>query len=248
MTYNRFAYLYDELMKETPYERWVEHVLTQTEKNLVQANNILDVACGTGELSVYLAEAGLHVTGVDLSEDMLAVAHAKAMERNLAIEFFQQNMTEMEGFNPFDVITIFCDSLNYLQTEEEVEKTFKCVYNQLQPDGLFMFDVHSLYKMNQIFKNATFALNEERISYIWQCYPGEWPNSVEHDLNFFVLDEQTGLYERFDELHLQRTYSIEQYTKWLENAGFELLEISADFSPEAPSNESERIFFTAKKK
>lgn len=248
MTYNRFAYLYDELMRETPYDQWVEYVLRQNKKYQVQANDILDVACGTGELSVWLAEAGFNVSGIDLSEDMLAVAHTKATERGLSIKFFQQDMTEMEGFQPFDLITIFCDSLNYLQTEEDVQKTFSRVYEYLQPQGLFMFDVHSLFKMNEIFNNATFAWDEERISYIWQCYQGEYPNSVEHDLNFFVLDDETGLYERFDELHFQRTYSVEQYSKWLLNAGFELLEVSADFLDQAPVGDSERIFFTAKKR
>ncbi|AGK54995.1 class I SAM-dependent DNA methyltransferase [Bacillus sp. 1NLA3E] len=247
MTYNRFAYLYDELMKDTPYDAWVEKVVSQAKKYQVQAHSILDVACGTGELSVWLAEAGFAVTGVDLSDDMLAVAHAKAADRGLSIHFFQQNMTEMEGFGQFDVITIFCDSLNYLQTEEEVIKTFQRVFEHLQPEGLFMFDVHSLFKMNEIFKGGNFSLNDEKISYIWQCFEGEWPNSVEHDLSFFVLDDTTGQYDRFDELHLQRTYSIDQYEQWLNEAGFQLLDVSADFSDNEPHKHSERIFFTAKK-
>ncbi|MGJ7921442.1 class I SAM-dependent DNA methyltransferase [Neobacillus sp. LXY-4] len=248
MTYNRFAYLYDELMKETPYHQWVDFVVRQIEKYGVKAETILDVACGTGELSIWLAEAGFRVSGVDLSEDMLAVAQAKAAERGHAIQFFQQNMAELEGFDSLDVITIFCDSLNYLQSEEEVVKTFQHVFEHLHSNGLFMFDVHSIYKMNNIFRNGTFALNEEKISYIWQCYEGEWPNSVEHDLSFFVLEDQTGLYERFDELHFQRTYTIEQYKQWLQNAGFEVLEVSADFSDQSPEEHSERIFFTARKK
>jgi ubiquinone/menaquinone biosynthesis C-methylase UbiE len=248
MTYNRFAYLYDELMNDTPYDQWVEFVFRQSKKFQVGANTILDVACGTGELSVWLAEAGFKVSGVDLSEDMLAVAHAKASDRGLSIEFFQQNMTEMEGFDSFDIITIFCDSLNYLETKEDVKKTFQGVYEYLQDDGLFLFDVHSLYKMNEIFVNGTFVWNEEKISYIWQSYQGEWPNSVEHDLNFFVLDEGSGLYERFDELHFQRTYSVQQYTEWLEGAGFEVLDVCADFLDQVPKEDSERIFFTARKR
>lgn len=248
MTYNRFAYVYDQLMIDTPYDQWVEKVVRQAEKYQVQAKTILDVACGTGELSVWLAEAEFQVTGVDLSEDMLAVADAKAVERGLHVQFFQANMTEMEGFGSFDLITIFCDSLNYLQTEAEFVQTFQRVYDLLEPNGLFIFDVHSLFKINQIFKNQTFAINDEEVSYIWQCFEGEWPNSVEHDLSFFVQDEQSKKYDRFDELHFQRTFSNSQYEQWLIEAGFELLEVTADFTEDQPQEDSERIFFTARKR
>lgn len=248
MTYDRFAYVYDELMKDTPYASWVEKVVRQSEKYQVQAKNILDVACGTGELSVRLAESGFQVTGVDLSEDMLSVAQAKSAERGLFVKLFKQNMAEMEGLGSFDIITIFCDSLNYLEDEEEVVKTFQRVYEQIHQNGLFIFDVHSLYKMNEIFLNHTFAQNEDKISYIWHCFEGEWPDSVEHELSLFVLDNGTGRYDRFDELHFQRTYSISQYTQWLKDTGFELLEISADFNDQAPNEDSERIFFTARKR
>jgi SAM-dependent methyltransferase len=248
MTYNRFAYVYDELMKETPYDAWVEKVVRQSEKYQVNTKNILDVACGTGELSARLAESGFQVTGVDLSEDMLAVAFAKSAEKGLPIKYFQQNMTEMEGLGTFDCITIFCDSLNYLETEEDVVNTFHRVHQHLEPNGLFLFDVHSLYKMNQIFANHTFALTEERISYIWQCFEGTRPNSVEHELSFFVLDDTSGQYARFDELHFQQTYSIEKFQEWLKDAGFHILEITADFEDHEPEEHSERIFFTTRKK
>lgn len=248
MTYNRFAYVYDELMKEMPYSAWVDMVIQQSEKFQVQTKTILDVACGTGELSIRLSEAGFAVTGVDLSDDMLAVAHAKALEKGRMIPFFQQNMTEMEGLGTFDVITIFCDSINYLETEEAVRETFQRVNEHLEQNGFFIFDIHSLYKMNEIFLNHTYTLNEDRLSYIWQCYEGDWPNSVEHELSFFVLDNMTGQYDRFDEVHFQRTYSVEQYEEWLSDAGFELLEISADFNGLSPKADSERIFFTARKR
>jgi SAM-dependent methyltransferase len=248
MTYNRFAIVYDELMKEMPYDKWVQKVVDAAEKYQVPVRSILELACGTGELSVRLYESGFQVTGLDLSGDMLAVAHAKAAERGFSIPFIQQNMTDFFGFGQFDMAIIFCDSLNYLHTEEEVVKTFSCVYDHLKENGLFLFDVHSLYKINEIFLNGPFVLNEDNISYIWQCYEGEWPNSVEHDLSFFVRDDQSGLYERFDELHVQRTFSAREYEQMLAASGFEVLEVTADFTEQAPCEHSERIFFTAKAK
>lgn len=247
MSYEKFAYLYDELMQDVPYSKWVEYVVERLNKYGLNRGALLDLACGTGELSVRFANEGFHVTGVDLSSDMLSVARAKAEQHRLSIPFFEQDMAELGGIGEFDVIVIFCDSLNYLPTEEKVAQTFVKVYESLKKGGTFFFDVHSLYKMNEIFANQTFTLNDDDLAYIWNCFPGEFSDSVEHELSFFVLDERSGKYDRFDELHLQRTFPIKQYSSWLEHAGFEILEISADFA-ESPQPESERIFFLARKK
>jgi ubiquinone/menaquinone biosynthesis C-methylase UbiE len=247
MTYESFAYWYDELMKEAPYDAWQAFV-----KNKIQmygrkeTKRLLDIGCGTGELAIRLAKDGFDVTGVDLSENMLAVAQAKAERQHVSLEFFQQNMTELEGFPPFDCAMIFCDSLNYLQNEAEVQQTFARIYELLHEGGLLLFDVHSIYKMDHVFQGATFTSNDEHISYIWTCYPLETPHSVEHELTFFVR-ERDERYERYDEVHVQRTYDIAQYEQWLISTGFTVLEVSADFTDKPPSDTAERIFFVAKK-
>ncbi len=248
MSYEQFAYLYDELMEDAPYDEWVRFVKEKLNTYHVGGKNLLDLACGTGQLSIRFAKEGYDVTGVDLSSDMLAVAQAKSEEEGLRIPFFEQNMANLEGHGLFDIIGIFCDSLNYLQSEPEVADTFSNVYQHLKEGGLFFFDVHSVHKISHGFIDQTFALAEERLSYIWNSFSGDWPNSVEHELSFFVLDEQSGKYDRFDELHYQRTYSVKQYEDWLKDAGFDLLEVCADFENDAPKTESERIFFIARKK
>jgi 2-polyprenyl-3-methyl-5-hydroxy-6-metoxy-1,4-benzoquinol methylase len=247
MNYGEFAYIYDELMKDVPYHLWIEWVKKKSSR-FQHPIKIMDLACGTGELSVRLSRLGYEVTGVDLSADMLTVAKAKADEENANIAFFQQNMTELEGFPPFDMIICCCDSLNYLSTEQEVKQTFFKVFQHLKNGGMFLFDVHSIFKISQIFMNQTFVSNEEEISYIWNCFPGEESNSVIHDLTFFVKDDRKHCYHRFDELHVQRTFSIQQYSQWLEEAGFMIEEITADFQSLPPVDTSERIFFSAMKK
>ncbi len=248
MSYGDFAYLYDRLMEDVPYDDWLTFVdvkLKQQNRNV--KTSILDLACGTGELTVRLAQAGYEVIGIDLSEDMLAVANAKAQEKGMHIPFYHQDMTNLEGLPLFDVIIIFCDSLNYLQAEEDIIKTFKHVYKFLKEDGLFLFDVHSVYKISEIFGNQTFAVSDEDISYIWNCFPGDELYSVEHELSFFVKNEDTSMYERFNEVHYQRTFPIDFYEKCLKETGFHLVEINADFKIEEVKEDSERIFFTAKK-
>ncbi|MBG9448584.1 methyltransferase [Cytobacillus firmus] len=248
MSYGKFAYLYDRLMEDVPYESWIKLVNEKHAEFNVSGKQLLDLACGTGQLSIRLSEQGYNVTGVDLSEDMLAVAQSKAEQKGLQIPFYLQNMAELEGFSEFDIIGIFCDSLNYLETESDVKNTFRRVHSYLKNDGLFIFDVHSIYKIMQIFMNQTFAENDEEISYIWHSFQGEYPNSVEHDLSFFVLDAETGKYDRYDELHLQRTYPIDQYKSWLEESGFDLFDVLGDFKEGSPDTQAERIIFIAKKK
>lgn len=244
--YQSFALLYDELMADVPYDKWIRYV----EEMFKQYGNgvnrrILDVGCGTGSISVPLARKGYHVTGIDLSEDMLAVAHSKAYQAGVDVSFFQQDMREIVGFKAFDCICIFCDSLNYLTIEDDVKKTFKSVFDHLAPNGLFLFDVHSLYKLSEVFIGHSYCSNDDDIAYIWNCYQGDSPYSVEHELSFFV--KQNEFYERFDELHFQRTFPISYYEQLLTEIGFSLLKVTADFREEPPAETSERIFFSARK-
>ncbi|MGN1400330.1 MAG: methyltransferase domain-containing protein [Bacillus sp. (in: firmicutes)] len=247
MSYGKFAHVYDILMENVPYDQWISLFLKKMNQYQIQGREVLDIACGTGEFTVRLAEHGYDVSGIDMSDDMLFIANEKATEAALNIPFFHQNMAELELEKTFDAVVIFCDSLNYLENEEDVKRTFRGVYEHLKPGGLFLFDVHSIYKMEQIFQNNTFADPYEEVSYIWNSYAGEEPYSAEHELSFFVKDEGTGLYERFEEDHYQRTFPIETYQAWLKEAGFVAEEVLADLEEHPPNGESERIFFVATK-
>ncbi|MGC4375960.1 methyltransferase domain-containing protein [Fictibacillus sp. Mic-4] len=243
MSYQQFAYYYDRLMQDAPYEKWIDFLERTAD---CKAARILDIGCGTGAVSIRLAEKGFDVTAVDLSEDMLAMAREKAENQKLNVRFFHQDMRELDGLGVHDIAVIFCDSLNYLLSEEDVYQTFQSIYNHLHMDGKLLFDVHSLYKIHHIFSGNTFGSNEEHLSYIWQCFDGELPDSIEHELSFFV-QKDGAYYERFDEIHIQRTFSIETYEHLLQKAGFVVERVTADFLETPPDHQSERLFFVAKK-
>lgn len=247
MAYDQFAYVYDRLMSDVPYDEWMSYLLHQKETFKVDGMKLLDVGCGTGEWTVKASATGFETVGIDLSESMLSMAQQKAMEMGQSIRFFQMDMAEAEDLGQFDLITIFCDSLNYLETEEAVQQTFKRMYDLLSANGLFMFDVHSVYKVNEFFAGQTYSYDDGEAAYIWNSFEGEFENSAEHELTFFIREEND-LYSRFDEFHKQRTFSIEQYKKWLSEAGFKIESVSADFTGEAPVETSERIFFTCTKR
>lgn len=242
MIYQGFAGVYDELMTHAPYDEWVQWIQQYIKPNAA----IIDVGCGTGEISLRLAEKGHKVTGIDLSEEMLAFAQQKAQAKNQSIQFLHQDMREVTGFEQaFQAAVICCDSLNYLKNENDVKKTFKNMFQLLEADGVLLFDVHTPYKMEEVFPGSTYADQDEEISYIWQSDKGDDVYSVIHDLSFFVKDGD--MYQRYDETHEQRTFPFETYAAFLESAGFEQIEVTADFTNEAPGEFAERYFISAKK-
>ncbi|PAK34631.1 class I SAM-dependent DNA methyltransferase [Bacillus safensis] len=242
MIYQGFAGVYDVLMTHAPYDEWVQWIQQYMKPNAA----IIDVGCGTGEISLRLAEKGHKVTGIDLSEEMLAFAQQKAQAKKQSIQFLHQDMREVTGFEQaFQAAVICCDSLNYLKNENDVKKTFKNMFQLLEADGVLLFDVHTPYKMEKVFPGSTYADQDEEISYIWQSDKGDDMYSVIHDLSFFVKDGD--MYQRYDETHEQRTFPFETYAAFLESAGFEQIEVTADFTNEAPGEFAERYFISAKK-
>lgn len=143
-----------------------------------------------GEISIRLAEKGFEVTGIDLSEEMLSFAQQK-VSSSQPILFLQQDMREITGFDgQFDAVVICCDSLNYLKTKNDVIETFKSVFRVLKPEGILLFDVHSSFKIAEVFPDSTFADQDEDISYIWQSFAGSDELSVIHDMSFLCGTEK----------------------------------------------------------
>lgn len=240
MMYGKFAAVYDRLMEEIPYEAYAEWVVSYT-----RGGRLLDVACGTGVLSELMAELGFKVTASDLSEEMLAVAADRFQHAGHSIPLYCLSMTDLEGLSGFDAVTIAIDSLNYLQTEQDVKATFTEMYHALNDGGQLFFDVHSEHKMTDIYLDGPFVYDGEDIAYMWHTEQGDHELSIIHDLTFFVRNG--GLYERFEESHEQRTFPPHQYEQWLREAGFHDIRITADFSGNPPGKSSERIFFRAVK-
>lgn len=247
MSYRQMANVYDHLMKHAPYKEWVnftEEIFSQSGHEIKQ---IADLGCGTGEITIALAQKGYEMTGVDYSEDMLAYAEHKAMQRNVNIQWLNQDLRQLEGISHLDAAISYCDVLNYITEPEDLQNVFHHVHDSLKPGGLFLFDVHDINYITHHYINHTFADVTDDISYIWFCLPGEEPGEMYHELTFFNL--QDGKYERFDEEHHQRTYPVQFYKDLLNAAGFENIKVYADFSLKLNNvkENSKRIFFSASK-
>ncbi len=241
MAYETFALVYDEVMDDSLYQKWLDFSLRHLPANDL---NLLELACGTGALAVAFAKAGFSVTGLDLSEEMLMLAQDRAISEETEIQFVAGDMLDLQDIGTYQAVTCFSDSLCYMKNEEQVQQVFQGVYDLLEEKGTFIFDVHSLYQMDKLFPDYSFHDQTEDFAFLWDSYAGELPHSIEHFLTFFV---KVGEYfERIDELHQERTYPLETYMDMLSKVGFQC-NIYADFEDEAPTETSKRWFFVCHK-
>lgn len=260
-SYGDFAYVYDELMDETPYEEWADMIAGLIEKYGVtrpvrgltdplesEKNLVVDLGCGTGTLTQLLHDKGYDMTGIDCSEEMLNVAIEKKEKSGADILYLKQDMRELELYSTVGTVISVCDSLNYLLHEEELLQVFKLVNNYLYPGGIFIFDFNTVYKYAQVIGDATIAENREDCSFIWENYYDPDTEVNEYDLTVFVRDKMCGQIEsfrRFTETHLQRGYTLDQMTGLVREAGMSIvLTIDAD-THGSVTPESERIYIVA---
>ncbi|HLR03824.1 MAG TPA: class I SAM-dependent methyltransferase [Virgibacillus sp.] len=248
MVYQQMAYVYDALMENAPYDKWltVTEMIFKKENKPIQS--ILDIGCGTGQMTIRLAESGYQTVGVDISEDMLAYAQFQAQEKHLPIQWIHQDVRTLEVLNGFDAIVSYCDVMNYITTEDELCAVFHNIYNALNDDGIFIFDVHSVAHVHNNMINQTFADVRDDVAYIWFCESGDNLGEMYHDLTFFIRDDNN-TFEKFSEEHHQRTFKINSYINLLKEAGFEKCKVYADFDVNNHFEEgsAERIFFSAMK-
>ncbi|HLR80602.1 MAG TPA: class I SAM-dependent methyltransferase [Bacillota bacterium] len=247
MTYDRLANVYDQFMSAAPYDQWTD-VTEEIFKHFSHSTHtVIDLGCGTGEITARLAEKGYEMIGVDHSENMLTCAQHKANEKQLDIQWIHQDIRQLEGLNHLDAAISYCDVINYITSEREVKAVFGKANRALKEGGIFIFDVHSLYHVKNHLLERTFADVTDKQAYIWFCYQGDYEGEMFHDLTFF---EQIGnSYRRYDEYHHQRTFPIAVYKQLLVESGFEVNHMFGDFSfNERLHDQAKRIFFVAEKK
>lgn len=238
--YRQFSSYYDELTYDMPYELWLDIIHQYKDGR----TSILDIGCGTGNLTSRLDFD--EINAFDQSELMIAEARKKEAGN---IEYFIDDMRNFELNRKFDVICATVDVLNYCKDPDEVMQAFKQVKNHLDEDGVFIFDIHSVFKMENDLNDVTYSDETEHITYIWQAIAGEAPLSVLHDLTFFVRDDSNdGWYRRFNETHMQRTYKHKDMLRMIDEAGLKVDLAFSDFDMENPVTDvCERIFYIVKK-
>lgn len=243
--YTGFSMVYDQLMDNVPYEDWCAYLTGLLRDYGCREGLVLELGCGTGALTRLLAQAGYDMIGLDSSPDMLSIARERQAEEGTEILYLQQDMREFELYGTVRAIVSVCDCMNYLMEYEELVQVLRLADNYLDPGGVFVFDMNTVYKYREILGEQTIGENREEGSFLWENYFDEEQGINEYDLTLFVRDED-GRYRKFEETHFQRAYEVEDVKRAIKEAGMELVGMYDNWTRSEPGKESERICFVAR--
>lgn len=273
--YSSFAQVYDMFMDNVPYEEWSVYIRALLEEYGISDGLVLDLGCGTGKITRLLSDAGYDMIGIDNSEDMLEIAREKQYEdsdeaceqsdsiadgmdeteleetigdeipEKRQILYLLQDMREFELYGTVRAIVSVCDSMNYILNEEDLFTVFKLVNNYLDPGGIFIFDLNTVYKYRELLGETTISENREEGSFIWENYFDEEEMINEYDLTLFIQEEYD-LYRKYEEVHYQRAYELETIKALIKEAGMEFIAAYDAFTKEPVKEDSERIYVIAR--
>ena len=243
--YGAFAAFYDALTDDVDYAAWAEYLLAAVTRHGGSADSVLDLACGSGSLSLELAARGCEVIGVDLSADMLAVAREKAAEEGQDVLFLCQDMRELDLYGTVDTAVCMLDSLSHILHTEELREIFRRLGLFIAPDGLLLFDVNTPYKHAHVLGDNAFVFEREEFLCAWRNRYLSATHEVEMALDFF-LEEEDGTYSRFTDTVRERAYSLQTWKNLLTEAGFDLLAVSGERSFQEPTEDAQRWVLVAK--
>lgn len=241
MSYNSFASVYDELTKNVDYKARAEYISEILKKYNIKEGLLLDLACGTGSLSIEFSKSGFEVIGTDASYDMLSEAQNKAAECGENIMFLCQRMEETDLYGSVRAIVCALDSINHLTSYELVKKTFKNLKNFLDTDGIIVFDANTIYKHQCVLGNNIFIYDEKSVYCAWRNTLQADNKTVNINLDFFVKNGEN--YSRCGENFNEVAYTDEELTNAIEEAGFKVLERYAESTFDLPDETTERVTY-----
>ena len=243
-SYMNFAAYYDALTGNVDYSAACNCFDKLIKKYGNGGNILLDLACGTGTLSAMFAQKGYDVVAVDASEQMLSVAMNKTAHFGNPI-FLNQSMQKLDLYGTIDVAICSLDSINHLKTENDVKKTFERVSLFLNPNGLFLFDVNTLYKHRDVLGNNTFVYDTDSVYCVWQNAYKSSNGQVDISLDFFK--EYNGKYVRSSENFSEYYYSDDFLTSLLEDCSLKCIDRFDDFSVNSVKENSQRVLYLCRK-
>lgn len=243
--YTNFAKVYDTFMDNIPYEEWGKYLTGLLEEYGVKEGLVLELGCGTGSMTEILAGKGYDMIGADNSEEMLEIAIEKRERSGHDILYLLQDMREFELYGTVRAVVSVCDSVNYVTEEEELIEVFRLVNNYLDPKGVFIFDFNTKYKYQNVLGDRTIAEKRDECSFIWDNYYYEEEEINEYELTLFI-QEKENLYRKFEEVHYQRAYTLEQMLRLVKESGLEFVTAYDAFTRKQPTDTSERIYMIAR--
>lgn len=245
--YAILASYYDRIMEDIDYEAWCDFYEACFSENGIAPKKILDLACGTGSITVPLAKRGYSMTGLDLSSEMLALAQDKCDEAKVKVRLSEQNIASFQAGSGFDAVICSFDGVNYLTAARDVQSCFARVCEALSDEGIFIFDISTPYKYENILADNAFVYEYDDLFLSWQNYFDKKSGLCDFYLTFFIKTEKN-TWQRFDETQCQRKYTLERLEKMLHEAGLTVVKTVADTDFSPLKQDSDRCFFICKRR
>ncbi|MDO4739763.1 MAG: class I SAM-dependent methyltransferase [Eubacteriales bacterium] len=243
--YTSLAGLYDRLMDDVDYAAWARYYIALIERYGKRPASVFECACGTGALTAQLARWGFKLTAADLSEEMLEAAALRLRKSGARVPLVRQDMRALEAPRRVDAIIACCDGANYLTDDEGMLAFAQHAFAALRCGGVLAFDVSSLEKLRQM-GGQVFCDERDDVAAIWRNSFDEASACLTMEVSLFV-QEESGLYRRMEEVHVQRGRTAQEIVALLEQAGFEDVRVWGDMTFEPPAEGAQRIHFTAKR-
>ena len=246
--YTSFASVYDTFMDNIPYEEWAEYLISILNEYGIKDGLVLDLGCGTGNMTELLAKVGYDMIGIDNAEEMLEIAMEKKAKSGQDILYLLQDMREFELYGTVKAVVSICDSVNYITEEDDLLEVFQLVNNYLDPKGMFVFDFNTVHKYRDVLGDQTIAEDREDCSFIWDNYYYDDEQINEYELSLFIKEENSDLYQKYQETHFQKAYDLETMKKLIEQSGLEYITAYDAFTKNPPTKDSERIYVIARER
>lgn len=249
MIYDIISDAYDKINEDVDYKSWADFIEKIIERNYGAGKPelVLDLGCGTGSMTLELASRGYDMTGVDCSCDMLDIARERAekMGHGDKILWLLQDMTEFELYGTVDVTVSCLDCVNHLTKSSDLNKCFSLVHNYLIPDGLFIFDINGKYKFENIYAEQCYVMEADGEFLTWQNFYDPKSKLCDFAITLF-REEGDGTYKRYDEVGLERMYTLKSIKNMLLKCGFEFIGAYSDFDFTDGGDDNERIYIVAR--
>lgn len=242
--YHALAASYDRLTNDVQYNAVVDFYFDILQREGLQPRTAADLACGTGSVALLLADRGLDVIGVDMSEEMLCVASQRAQNMDNPPKFICQKLQQLYLPRGIDLAVSALDSIDYITEPEDCQKAFKRIYRALNPGGIFIFDVNTPQKLRAM-DGQVFLDEDDDVYCVWRGEFDEKTNICSYGMDLF---QRVGnFWQRSFEEHREYAYSQEQLISYLKQAGFTSIEVYADRAFCAPRPGEQRIYIKARK-
>lgn len=245
MSYEALAARYDALTADVPHAAWADYIERHFAQCPIPVHTVLDLACGTGEMTCLLAERGYEMIGVDRSPEMLDVAAEKARQVvGVPPIFICQSMQALDLYGTIDACVCCLDSVNYVTRPRDLQKAFQRVHLFLMPGGLFLFDVNTPEKLMGL--DGGMFIDETEDTYcVWRADFSKRRNICTYGMDLFFREGEH--WRREEEIHEEYAYGLDELEGYLRGAGFSHIRRYGELKSRAPKAGEQRVFFVARK-